>query len=509
MMHQKRQLFCYLSTHRGFAHFCAMSDTVVVSFRVSMPKLQSAARIAAAIASAGAITLIYAQLLPVNPTTVALTYLLAVLIIASSWGIVEATAAALTAVLCFNFFFLPPVGTLTIADPQNWVALVVFMITAAIVSQLSGRARKRHLDAVARQNDLERLYALSRALLLTENGAVSTPIARHVADAFQLPGIAIYEQQAGIVSSAGSIEPAELEERLKEVARRGVSFPDGSDVLITAIRLGGAPIGSIAIKGGHLSDTVLQSVINLVAIALERTRGQLAATRAEAARHSSEIRAAVLDAAAHEFKTPLTAMKAAATALQSTTSPTDSRHELVEIVNQELSRLQSLVTDAIQMLRIDSGDFVVHRQHLRAADVVAAAISELRPRFDGHTVINQIPADLVVDADGDLLRLALRQLIDNAVKYSSPTSTIRLLGTTNGTVQLSIHNSHSTIPESEQARVFERFYRGSQAHRIAGTGMGLAIVQQIAEAHGGSASVSSSPQGTEFVLTFPHATTQQ
>ena len=292
-------------------------------------------RIAAAAGIAGAITDIYFQYIVVNPTTVALTYVLAVLIIAGSWGILEATAAALTAVLCFNFFFLPPVGTWTIADPQNWVALAVFMVTAIIVSQLSGRARQRNLEALARQGDLERLYALSRSLLLSEAGPTATAgIARLIADTFGLSAVGLYDHQTDVISWAGPMEVPNLDDRLRDVARRGVSFPDGSGVIVTAIRLGGAPIGSLAIADGHLNDTVLQSVTNLAAIGLERARGQAATARAEAARESSELRAAVLDAAAHEFKTPLTSMKAAATALRSAVPDTDPRHELVDIVDR-------------------------------------------------------------------------------------------------------------------------------------------------------------------------------
>ena len=123
---------------------------------------------AASIGAVALITAVYSTAVHVNPTTVALTYLIAILLVATWWGIVEATTASIVAMLCFNFFFLPPVGTLTIADPQNWVALVAFLVTAIVASQLSGRARKREVDAVGRQRDLERLYALSRALLLSE-----------------------------------------------------------------------------------------------------------------------------------------------------------------------------------------------------------------------------------------------------------------------------------------------------------------------------------------------------
>src|SRR5574341_979388 len=134
-------------------------------------RLRRIGRLFGSMAAIAVITLVSFGLLHVNPTTVALTYVVAVLVIATGWGIVEATVASLLAVLCFNLFFLPPVGTWTIADPENWVSLGVLMITAVVASQLSGRARRRTLDALARQRDLERLYALGRALLLSDTEA--------------------------------------------------------------------------------------------------------------------------------------------------------------------------------------------------------------------------------------------------------------------------------------------------------------------------------------------------
>jgi two-component system sensor histidine kinase KdpD len=470
-------------------------------------QLLAVGRFAGSIGVVALITALYSAILQVNPTTVALSYLIAILLVATTWGIVEATAASIVAVLCFNFFFLPPVGTFTIADPQNWVAFVAFLATAIIASQLSGRARQREVDAAARQRDLERLYALSRALLLSDRGA-STPgeIARHVAETFELPTVGVYDQRSDTAAWAGTKERADLDAGLREVARRGVSITDPSGVVVIAIQLGGAPIGSVAVSQQGLSDTVLQSMANLVAIGLERSRAVEATARAEAARESSELRATVLDALAHEFKTPLTAMKAASSDLLTSESESPRDRELAEIIDEELDRLSALVTDAVHMLRIDAGDFTMHLEHHRVAPIVAAALQRFERHLDGHQVIQRVPPDLTVDADRDLLGLAFRQLLDNAIKYSPATSVIEITARGEGVIEIGVRNSGSTIPEREQARIFERFYRGVQARHVPGTGMGLAIVQQIARAHGGTLRVASTPEaGTTFTLSLPPA----
>src|SRR5262249_41973952 len=161
----------------------------------------------------------YTRFAPTNATTVALTYLVAILLIATGWGIAEATSASLVAVFCFNFFFLPPIGTLTIADPQNWVALFAFLLTAIVASQLSGRARNRNSEVLRRRRALDGLYALSRRLLLTPvSPSLLSDIPRHIADSFELPAVAMYDRQTGIVSKAGPIDVPEIEEPLERAA---------------------------------------------------------------------------------------------------------------------------------------------------------------------------------------------------------------------------------------------------------------------------------------------------
>jgi two-component system sensor histidine kinase KdpD len=464
-------------------------------------------RTVASMGAVGLVTLVYSQAVQVNPTTVALSYVVTILLIATRWGLIEATSASVAAMLSFNFFFLPPYLQLTIADPQNWVAFLAFIITAIVASQVSGRARQRAVDAAARQRDLERLYALSRALLLSEPGS-SMPgnIARRLSESFELPAVGLYDQRTDAVSRAGPQEVPALETKLREVARTGVSLRDPAGVTITAIRLGGTPIGSLAVADRELTDTVLQSMTNLAAIGLERARADEATARAEAARESSELRATVLDALAHEFKTPLTSMKAASSDLLARASIGLRDRELVTIIDEDLDRFQGLVSDAVHMLRIDAGDFATRPVRQDVTDLIDAVVSKFKDRLDGHELVRHVPAELTVDADRELLMLALRQLLDNALKYSPPGSRIELRARGNGAAEISVVNSGSHIPAYEQTRIFDRFYRGAQARHVPGTGMGLSIVGQIARAHGGTLTVESSADaGTVFTLSLPRA----
>lgn len=456
--------------------------------RLMHSRARLTARLGTSLGAIGLLTAGYSTVVHVNPTTVALTYVVVILLIATGWGIAEATAASIAAVLCFNFFFLPPVGTFTIADPENWVALVAFLLTAIVASQMSGRARQRHIEVLARQRDLERLYALSRALLLSDSGAsVPGTIARHIAETFELRAVALHDQRTDRVWWAGPVET-----------------PAGEGMLRVAIELGGVPIGSLSILDGGLSDTVLRSIANLAAIGLERARGEEAATRAEAARQSSELRATILDALAHDFKTPLTSMKAAAGDLVTGAALGARERELTMIIHEDLERFQALVSDAVQMLRIDAGDFAVHADRHRVDEIVQATLRPLAQRLDGHRLVTRIPDGLTVDGDRELLTLALRQLLDNALKYSPPNSSIEVSADGGAGVRLVVHNSGSAIPAAEQPRVVERFFRGAGARKIPGTGMGLAIVQQIARAHGGALTIDSSEEtGTAFTLSIP------
>ena len=368
--------------------------------------------------------------LPVNATTAGFAYLIGVLVVATAWGLIEATLTSVVAMLCLNYFFLPPVGTLTVADPQNWIALFAFLATSITASQLSARAKRRTREALDRQTELERLYALSRAVLLSDmRQPLAKQIAHFIAQTFELPAVQLYDRTTGEIHRAGPEEMAAVDDKLKEAATQGTQFQDAAtQTTVSSVRLGGEPIGSIAICGALPSDTALQALANLVAIGLERVRSQEAANRAEAARQSQELKSTLLDAIAHEFKTPLTSIKAASTALLANPPPASAdRQEFLTIVDEEADRLSRLVTEAIQMARIEGSKLQVECELLPLEPLISGVLQQMKPLVDGHNVVLDLASGLPpIMADPELMQLALRQVIRNAVKYSPPEGKVKI-----------------------------------------------------------------------------------
>src|SRR5580704_1296084 len=469
-----------------------------------------AARIAAVIGIVAAITLICFRLIPVNATTAGFAYLVAILFIAARWGLTEATVGSLVSVVCFNYFFLPPIRTFTIADPQNWVALIAFLATSITASHFSTQARKRTLEAMDRQREMEKLYALSRSILLIEpSRPVPKQLAMQIAQSFAADAVALYDRDSGEFFRAGPEDFHDSDGRLRQAAVEGTLFRDeATHSVVTSVRLGAQPIGSLGIHGVELSDSALQGLSNLVAIGLERLRVQDAASKAEAARQSDELKSTLLDALAHEFKTPLTSIKAASTALLSSHALNqDQQRELVSIVDEETDRLSVLVTEAIQMARIEAGRVVLRRESHSVQELVESALDKLRPAVEDRNVQVNIADGLPpVWVDGELIEVALRQLVDNAFKYSPAGSPVSLTAELrDNRVVVSVGDHGPGIPEAEQSRIFEKFYRAEAArHQIPGAGLGLVIAREIIHAHGGEIWVESKPgQGSIFRFSLP------
>jgi len=454
------------------------------------------------------ITYFYFRVLTVNNVTVALTFLLAVLTAAAGWGLTEALVASVAAVFCFNYFFLPPAGTLSIADPQNWAALLAFVVTAVVASHLSSSARKQARESARRRTEMERLYTLSRNLLLDGHGPLAQQIANAAAQAFELEGVAFFDRSQGGIYRAGPHDVPIGDNLMRDAAVQGTVFHDGrAKTTVVPITLGGRPLGSLGIQGDSVSETTLHSLANLAAITLERARVQEIANRAEASRQSGELKSTLLDALAHEFKTPLTPIKAAVTSMLADNCSSPTHRELLSIVNEETERLNKMLTDSIQMSRIEAGDLQLNRSPSSLFALVWRQIERLADDLQGREVIVDVPEDLpLVSADPEFIGIVIWQMLNNALRYTPPHSAITLRGRDEGaSIVLSLEDTGSGIPEAEQQEIFEKFYRGKQVReRIPGSGMGLAIAREIVQAHGGRIWVESEPgKGARFLFSIP------
>jgi len=471
---------------------------------------QHALRVGISIAGVAAVTWIGHVLVPVNALTIGFAYLLLILLIASTWSFIEALVASCVATLAFNFFFLPPIGTLTIADPQNWVALFAFLGTSLIASRLSARAEARALEAIERERDIERLYTFSRAILLIDGVEPAFPkqLASRLAEIFEFRAAVLYDRRGDVFYRAGPSDFEGMDEQLREAARHGASYSNsGRNHTITAIRLGAEPIASLALQGGRLSDALLQGIGSLVAIGLERARAQEMAHQIEAARQSEQLRTTLIDAMAHEFKTPLTSIRAATTALLAIPDqPLDSRMELLRVADEEADHLHHLIDDAVEMARLDSSQIDVQLEYADLLELAHEAAAALHAEADRRSITMVAePEDPRIPLDRRLVSLALRQLLDNAMKYSPPDAPILVrVFAGDGVVTVEITDHGSGIPSAEQSRIFERFYRGPLVRRqVPGSGLGLNIAQSIMRAHKGDLTVTSRPGETTFRMIFP------
>jgi two-component system, OmpR family, sensor histidine kinase KdpD len=456
----------------------------------------------------GGITFFYYRVFTAaNSTTVALTFLLGILGIATAWGLIEGIVASVAAMLCFNFFFLPPFLTFTIADTQNWVALFSFLVTAVVASQLSASARRRALEATRRQQEMERLYELSRALLLLDKkSATGSQVSQRIAQVFDVRGVAVFDRQLDQVYRTGAEDLPISDGKLRDTALQGTTFHDPAvNLWVQPLSLGGQPLGSLAIYGASISDTALYAIANLAAITIEKARVEEAASRMEAARQNEAMKSMLLDALAHEFKTPLTSIKAAASSILDEAPPAQT--ELVTVIEEETDRLDSLVNETIRMARIEAGELRLERESRVVGDLINAALDKLRILLEDREVRVEAPANMPeVLADAELVGLTIRQLVTNALKYSNPESPIVIRARTeNGYAKISVKDSGPGIPQKDLSRVFEKYYRvEDNTSRIPGTGMGLSIARDIVKAHGGEIWVESvQGQGSEFFLTLP------
>jgi len=457
------------------------------------------------------IVFLYTRVIRVNPTTVALTFLVAVLAVSAAWGLRYAVFVSVIATLAFNYFFLPPVGTFTIADTQNWVALFAFLLTAVIASELSARVRREADEANQRRREVEKLYSFSQQLLVTDNVLeLLNEIPHHIVATFGVSAAAVYVSERDKIYRSGPDITQLQGEELKSVGARGETIIDTRrDVCLVPVRMGVRALGTLGVVG-HLSRETLDALGSLVAISIERAGAVEKLGRAEAARENERLRSALLDSVTHEFRTPLTSIKASITSLISDFQlDTAQRQELLTVINEESDRLNRLVGEATEMAQLDAHEVKLNIEPQSIREAIDAALEEAKPQLRVHPIEIRLPSYLPpVLMDVDRIKEVLRHLLENAAKYSPPQSPIFISSEIqNGRVVTNVADRGAGIDDLERSMIFDKFYRGQgQRHRVQGTGMGLAIAKAIVEAHGGRIGVTSQlGQGSVFSFGLPIA----
>jgi len=478
------------------------------------------------LAAIAGITAALRALPDVSPTTVALALLLVVLGAATNARLRIAIVASVVGMLTFNFFFLPPVGTFTIADPQNWIALFAFLVVAVIASNLSAAAQERAREAIARRNELARLFDLTRDVLLTtETVSAIDALARHVARRFELSTVAIclptdhgWRIHQGGAGELG-LETRALDEALAK-ARGALEFDAyqraygghtragaNHEVTLVPLRHGTRAVGLLAAASPALDIGTLDAVAGVVAIAIERTQFLEERDAAELVRQKADLAATLLAALSHDLKTPLTAIRVAVENLRGDL-PGEERKAQAGAATTELDRLTRLFQDILDMARIDAAAIRVDRQWVAAADVVDAATAHVRHTLQGRRVRVDADADLEVEIDPRLASVALSHLLENAAQYSPSDREIDVHARVeHDGLHVSVTDHGPGLDPGELDHLFERFYRGRAARRASfGTGMGLSITRGLLAAAGGRVWAENVPEaGARFTLVVPGA----
>ena len=476
------------------------------------------------LAAIAAVTAGLRTLSNVSPTTAALALLLIVLATATLSRLRFAILVSVVAMLTLNFFFLPPVGTFTIADPQNWIALFVFLIVAVIASNLSAAAQDRTREAIARRNEVTRLFDLTRDVLLTTETAGAIEIlARHIARRFELSRIAIclpadhgwrvYQGGSeeinvgmGVLNTALAKARGTLEFDAHLRAYGGhMRTGEQNDVSIIPLRHGTKAIGLLAAASSTLDLGALDALAGVVAIAIERTQFLEERDAAKLVQQKADLAATLLASLSHDLRTPLTAIRVAVENLRGDLSAADRRGQ-ADAAIAELNRLTRLFQDILDMARIDAAAIQVDRQWVAAADVVDAAVAQVRHSIQAHSLRVTADSETEAEIDPRLASVALAHLLENAAQYSPSGTDIDVDARVEPDgLHVSVTDHGPGLDPAELDHLFERFYRGIAARQATfGTGMGLSITRGLLAAAGGQVWAENVPgAGARFSMVVP------
>jgi len=486
-----------------------------------------AAHLVVSVCAVAAVTLIYDRWLHVsNAATVSTTLLLVVLVVATTSRFWVAAVTSIVAMLFFNFFFLPPVGTLTIADPHNWVALFAFLTVSLVASNLSAKARTRAQEAIGRRDELARLFDLSRdVLVMTDSQQAISILARSVARRFDLEFVAIalpretewdvfeggvrtlpLDTQQLSAAFAAAQASLEFDAYARTYAGHRTLTVDGQTIRLVPLRVGTKPIGLLAAAGRPIEAGTLDALAGVVAIAIERSQFLEERKDAELTRQSERLKTALLASLDHDLRTPLTAIRIAASNVKALQLTEADRLEQSDLILAEVERLTRLFQNILEMARIDAGAISAESRWAHPSEIVAAARDQVEHALQHHKLDVHIEPDVPVQVDPQLTAAAIAHLLENAAQYAPAGTSVHVnASATDEGLVVKVRDHGPGIRPADLPHVFERFYRGAAAKsRASGTGMGLWIARGLLTAEKGQIWVENCPDGgAQFTILVP------
>ncbi len=461
----------------------------------------------------------------VGLASVAMTFLTAVLVSAVVYGLWPALFASFVSVLAYNFFFLPPLYTFTIADPENVVALFFFGVVAVIASNLTARVRAQAIVARQRARTTEELYQFSRKLAGAANlDDLLWATVHQIALMLKVRVVILLPEDGTVAVRAGyppedSLDAADLAaakwcwERNRAAGRGSDTLP-GAKRLFMPMSTGRGAVGVVGIDNDEPGPILtpdqlrlLNALADQAALAIERVNLVEDVDRARLVAETDRLRAALLTSISHDLRTPLASILGSATSLREA-KDTATQAELVRNIQDEAERLNRFIGNLLDMTRLESGPLRLQTGAIELSDVIGSALRRAAKVLAQHRIKVELQPDLpMLDLDEVLLEQVVFNLLDNAAKYAPAGSLVTIRAwRSDGQVVVHVLDEGPGIPPAELERVFEKFYRvGGPDRRRAGTGLGLAICRGFVEAMQGTITAGNRTDrsGAVFTLRLP------
>ncbi len=452
-----------------------------------------------------------------NIATTALVLVVPVVAGVVTGGFMAGLVSVAAGFLVYDLVFVPPYYTLRVGVAQNWVALGVYTIVMVLVARVVAGLGEARAASNARAANARHLFELSELLLADKPVAdLRQSIVQEVRESFGLSGVALLLSVDGrlevVASSGTSIGEAELAQ-LRPGARVPVplsSQTSGETVRLLALSASGRPVGLLVLRGVP-SDAALRELLptlaNHLALALERAQLHERALRAEVLEESDRLRRALVGAVSHDLRTPLATIKVASSTLldpNNALSETDA-YELHSLIDLQADRLTRLVTNLLDMTRLEAGVLQIRKASWSVLDLVTEVVAGIRPSLKEHEIEVLLPEQLpAVEVDHLLIGQVLTNLLDNANRHGPPGTPITVAGELDDNdLALSVADKGPGVPPGEREAVFESFVRFDTGGRA---GLGLALAKTFVEAHGGRIWIEEPPGGgARFVFTLPLA----